>query len=49
MRQIEAKGPFEIHGDKVLLGHLDDLLAQFVAQKRMKISGEYKPVYKIAS
>lgn len=49
VRQIEAKGPFEIHGDKVLLGHLDDLLAQFVAQKRMKISGEYKPVYKIAS
>jgi len=49
VRQIEARGPFEIHGDKVLLSHLDELLAQFVAQKRMKLSGEYKPVYKIAS
>jgi predicted Rossmann-fold nucleotide-binding protein len=49
IKQIEARGPFEIHGDKVLMGHLDELLAQFIAQKRMKLSGEYKPVYKIAS
>jgi len=49
IKQIEAHGPFEIHGDKVLMGHLDELLAQFIAQKRMKLSGEYKPVYKIAS
>lgn len=49
IRQIEAKGPFEIHGDKRLMTALDSLLAQFIAQKRMKLTGEYKPVYRIAS
>jgi len=49
IRQIEAKGPFEIHGDKRLMAALDSLLAQFIAQKRMKLTGEYKPVYRIAS
>jgi hypothetical protein len=28
---------------------LDELLASFVAQKRMKISGEYKPVYRVVA
>ncbi|MBM3512634.1 MAG: LOG family protein [Alphaproteobacteria bacterium] len=49
IRQIEAKGPFVIKGDRRLMQALDSLLTQFVAQKRMKISGDYKPVYKIAS
>jgi predicted Rossmann-fold nucleotide-binding protein len=49
IRQIEAKGPFEIHGDRALVEPLDALLAQFIAQNRMKLSGEYKPVYRIVS
>jgi len=47
IRQIEAHGPFEIHGDRQLVEPLDALLAQFVAQNRMKLSGEYKPIYRI--
>ncbi len=49
IRQIEAKGPFVIKGDRRLMQALDSLLTQFIAQKRMKLSGEYKPVYRIAS
>lgn len=49
IRQIAAKGPFEIHGDARLMQPLDALLASFVAQRRMKISGEYKPVYRVVS
>ena len=49
IRQIVAKGPFEIHGDARLMRPLDGLLASFVAQRRMKISGEYKPVYRVVS
>jgi hypothetical protein len=47
IRQIAERGPFEIHGDPALLNPLDALLAQFVAQKRMKLTGEYKPVYRV--
>ena len=49
IRQIEAKGPFTIHGDTALMSQLDRLLTQFIAQRRMKLSGEYKPVYRIVS
>jgi hypothetical protein len=46
---IESKGPFEIKGSANLMGPLDDLLAEFVAQKRMKISGnDYVPCYRIS-
>jgi pyrimidine/purine-5'-nucleotide nucleosidase len=49
IRQIEQRGPFTIHGDTRLMRALDELLASFVAQKRMKISGEYKPVYRVVA
>jgi predicted Rossmann-fold nucleotide-binding protein len=46
--QIERRGPFQINGSEKLMGLLDELLAEFVAQKRMKISGgQYKPCYRI--
>jgi pyrimidine/purine-5'-nucleotide nucleosidase len=48
IRAIEAEGPFRIHGDRRLLASLDALLASFVAARRMKISGPYRPVYQIA-
>ena len=47
IRKVEQLGPFEINGDRRLLQPMDALLATFVAQNRMKLSGDYKPVYRI--
>jgi hypothetical protein len=47
IQQVEKRGPFEISGDPKLMRHIDALLAAFVAQKRMKLSGEYHPVYRV--
>jgi len=45
---IDAKGPFEINGSANIMSLMDDLLAAFVAQKRMKISGDdYAPCYRV--
>lgn len=45
---IEREGPFEINGSARLMSLLDTLLAGFVADRRMKISGgEYRPCYVI--
>ena len=50
IEQIEAHGPYELGGDAGILDELDELLNQFVLQKRMKINGEnYQPCYRIAS
>jgi predicted Rossmann-fold nucleotide-binding protein len=46
--QIERFGPFEINGSQRVMDMLDKLLAAFVEQKRMKISGrDYDPCYVI--
>ena len=48
MRAIEKHGPFEIDGDPEIMRALDDLLASFVAQQRMKLPGStYVPCYRI--
>jgi hypothetical protein len=47
IRMIDQYGPFELHGDRELLSLLDELLTGFIAQKRMKLSGEYRPCYRI--
>ena len=45
---IEKHGVFEISGSADIMGLLDELLAAFVAQKRMKISGgDYSPCYRV--
>jgi hypothetical protein len=45
---IERDGPFVIDGSERIMSLLDDLLAAFVAQHRMKISrSEYDPCYVI--
>jgi len=49
IRLIEEHGPFEVHGDHALLGPLDALLASFVRQRRMKISGDYRPCYRLVA
>lgn len=48
IRAIEERGLFEIHGDPAIMDLLDDLLAAFVDQGRMKLAGgEYVPCYRI--
>ncbi|MBT8092093.1 MAG: LOG family protein [Gammaproteobacteria bacterium] len=45
---VRREGPFEIDGARKIMGLLDKLLTEFVAQRRMKISGgEYDPCYVI--
>ena len=47
IRRIEAHGPFQIHGDPDMMQALDALLRAFVEQRRMKISGQYRPCYQV--
>jgi predicted Rossmann-fold nucleotide-binding protein len=48
LRLIEQHGPYEISGEPEIMAALDELLAAFVAQQRMKLPGsEYKPCYRI--
>ncbi|MBN6151196.1 LOG family protein [Xanthomonas sp. AmX2] len=49
MRRIDEFGPFEIHGDAAMMQALDELLRAFVEQRRMKISGEYRPCYRVVT
>ncbi len=51
IRQVQAKGPFEISGDPTLIKPLEAMLDQFVAQNRMKLPGAsaYGPSYRIIS
>lgn len=46
---IEKHGPFELHGEKAVMSLMDELLAAFVAQKRMKLAGEYRPCYRLVA
>jgi predicted Rossmann-fold nucleotide-binding protein len=49
IRAIEARGPFELAGDREIMAQLDRLLAAFVAQNRMKLPGRtYQPCYRLA-
>jgi len=46
---IDKQGPFEINGSANIMKLMDELLAAFVAQKRMKISGnDYSPCYRVS-
>ncbi|MDJ0813464.1 MAG: nucleotide 5'-monophosphate nucleosidase PpnN [Woeseiaceae bacterium] len=46
---IERDGPFEIKGSASIMRLLDELLAAFVEQKRMKIaSNDYVPCYRVS-
>jgi hypothetical protein len=48
IKAIEAKGPYELAGDIAIMQPLDELLAAFVAQQRMRLPGSiYKPVYRL--
>ena len=46
--EIEKHGPFQIRGSARIMALLDDLLASFVEQERMKIAaGTYQPCYQV--
>jgi len=48
IKAIRENGPFEISGDKQIMKLMDNLLASFVQQQRMKLPGsEYVPCYKV--
>ncbi len=48
VRAIEKLGPYELTGDASVMRLLDDLLAAFVVQKRMKLPGSaYRPCYRL--
>ena len=49
VRAIEEHGPFEIRGDASIMGPLDALLGAFVEQRRMKLTGDYRPCYRLVS
>ena len=49
IRLIESGGPFTIHGDPDIGRPLDELLRAFIAQRRMKLVGEYRPCYRIVA
>jgi predicted Rossmann-fold nucleotide-binding protein len=50
IRLVEQHGPFELRGDRRIIGALDRLLKDFVAQRRMRLSepSAYVPCYRIA-
>jgi predicted Rossmann-fold nucleotide-binding protein len=50
IKLVEEHGPFELRGDRRIIGSLDRLLADFVAQRRMRLSdpSTYVPCYRIA-
>jgi hypothetical protein len=50
IRAIEKHGPYELAGTPELMKLLDELLAAFVAQRRMKLPGStYRPVYRLVA
>ena len=51
IRLVEEYGPFELRGDPKIIGALDRLLKDFVAQRRMRLSdpSAYVPCYRIAA
>ena len=50
IKAIEQRGPYELAGDRGIMQLLDELLAAFVAQRRMKLPGSiYRPVYRLVA
>jgi len=50
IQAIERAGPYELAGDATVMRLLDELLAEFVAQGRMRLPGStYRPVYRLVA
>ena len=47
---IETNGPFELRGEAEIVSRLDELLAAFVAQGRMRLAADsYEPCYRLVA
>jgi predicted Rossmann-fold nucleotide-binding protein len=50
IKAIEREGPYELAGDPEVMRLLDELLAAFVTQRRMRLPGSvYRPVYRLVA
>jgi predicted Rossmann-fold nucleotide-binding protein len=50
IKAIEREGPYELAGDPSIMRLLDELLAAFVEQRRMRLPGSvYRPVYRLVA
>jgi hypothetical protein len=50
IQAIERLGPYELAGDPTIMRLLDELLAAFIAQQRMRLPGSvYQPVYRLVA
>ncbi len=49
IQAIREHGVYKLDGDASLMSSLDALLASFVEQRRMKLSGNYTPCYELVS
>jgi hypothetical protein len=48
VKQIRENGPFKMNGDVEIMQRLEEMLASFVAQRRMKLDYEnYTPCWVI--
>lgn len=47
IERIKQHGPFKLKGDPTVMQELDHMLESFVAQNRMKLSGNYTPCYEL--
>ncbi|MDD5025884.1 MAG: DUF3412 domain-containing protein [Candidatus Peribacteraceae bacterium] len=47
VKSIQKNGPYELRGDAEIMREVSILLERFVAEKRMKLEGEYDPCYKV--
>jgi pyrimidine/purine-5'-nucleotide nucleosidase len=46
--RVEKYGPFELRGDREIIGALGQLLQGFVDDRRMRLTDAYEPCYRIA-
>jgi pyrimidine/purine-5'-nucleotide nucleosidase len=50
IQAIEREGPYELAGDPAVMRLIDELLAAFVTQRRMRLPGSaYRPVYRLVA
>ena len=50
IQQIEQHGPYQIHGEQIIMDAMDELLNAFIEQQRMKLPGmQYTPCYEVLS
>ncbi|HXI67866.1 MAG TPA: nucleotide 5'-monophosphate nucleosidase PpnN [Steroidobacteraceae bacterium] len=50
IQAIEREGPYELAGDPEVMRLIDELLAAFVTQRRMRLPGSaYRPVYRLVA